>query len=71
MRLLSSLTVHEVAYIAQVKSRKTIMNWELDKGTPNVNQCLAIMNACGWSVDDFIKFISAPLDKQPKRRDSE
>lgn len=71
MRLLAELTIPEVARIARVKSRKTIMNWETDKSTPDVNQCLAIVDACGWSIEDFIMFISVPLTEQCKHSHKE
>lgn len=57
IRLVCGLTIPDMRRIVGVKSRKTIMNWEKDIGTPDVNQVFAIMDNLGFSPDEFIELM--------------
>lgn len=44
------LTINQMRDIVGVKSRKTIINWEKNVGTPNINQVIAIMKVSGFTA---------------------
>lgn len=58
IRLHLGLTLNEMRDIVGVKSRKTVMNWEKNKGSPSVNQVLAIMSVTGFTPEEFFQFLN-------------
>lgn len=56
IRKYSKKTIGELARAAGIKTRKTYMNWEKDKGTPNVNQLAGILEVCHLNPDAYFKF---------------
>lgn len=56
MRMISGFTTWQMAKAAGVKTRKTYENWEKDVGTPNVNQFMDMVRACGYGMNIFAFF---------------
>ena len=54
MRLRARRTTSDIARIVGVKTRKTYENWEKNTGQPNVNQFVAICQACKLSPSAVI-----------------
>ncbi len=57
MRLRSGKTTSQMAQYAKVKTRKTYENWEKGMSSPNVNQFLAMAEACGYDVVKLLKLV--------------
>lgn len=65
IRLNAGKTTVQMAKFAGVKTRKTYENWEKNRGTPNINQFIAMANECGFSATELMRQTEARSDNQP------
>ena len=62
MRRDAGLTTVQMAHTAGCKTRKTYENWEKNIGTPNVNQFLAMCQACGYNTEPVVVWSKLPVN---------
>ena len=55
MRLFARKSAAAMSEITGVKSRKTIENWEKNKGVPSINQFIAMCEGCGFNSANIIR----------------
>lgn len=60
IRKSSGLTTAQISALANVKTRKTISNWENGVGEPSINQFLQICRGCGF---DYYQIIVQVLNR--------
>jgi len=62
MRVAAHITPKEVADLLNLKSVKTVLNWEIDQTAPRIDQFVQLSEFCGF---DTPRLFQAFIDRGP------